>query len=297
MLIIFPAHSEIVAVSYIRNYIQSNWNISLPVPTGTIASTKYLFSAIDATNQSLNGVATSYSSSASGGIVGKTLADRELTSGKIKYCAPGTYLVAGNNDCQNCGAGYYCTGGSHRQECTYKIATCPGINHFVENVPSSWTGKFNTYLSLDDLSAMNIPQTDISQWRIIACGRTQEYVQASTNAEAANAAVGDFRGTIGPGIYLFVESNVHETTTPQDYSSNIIVFDRQVGYKTVHTFSYYHIPLLYHTFVDTNNAVFQSFTLMFGENWNYNVWIKKDNVTGLAAFANENRLLCVLELM
>jgi hypothetical protein len=137
MLPMSASRSEIVAVSYIRNYIQSNWNVNLPAPTGTIASTKYLFSAIDATNQSLNGVATSYSSgaSATGGIVGKTLADKELTSGKIKYCAPGTYLAAGNNDCQNCGAGYYCTGGSNRQECTYGTGGCPELNHTYDELP------------------------------------------------------------------------------------------------------------------------------------------------------------------
>jgi hypothetical protein len=298
LLIIFPSRSEIVAVSYIRNYIQNNWNVSLPAPTGTIASTKYLFSAIDATNQSLNGVATSYSSSAAGGIVGRTLADRELSS-KIKYCAPGTYLAAGNNDCQNCGAGYYCEGGAHRQECVYKIATCPEINHSAENIPSSWNGIFNKPLTLAEVNSMGIQATDISQWRNLGCSRYNEHGADFDDHAAIDAATGGIKGTIGPGVYLFTESNNHSECPTSCYNSNIAVFDRPAGYKSVHsTTGVSTVP--YHIFVDTNNAVYSSYTIRFPVSfWGY--YVKETNISGIesAPFVawDNNPELCVWELI
>ncbi|MDR1338040.1 MAG: hypothetical protein LBJ73_03350 [Rickettsiales bacterium] len=285
------AHADIAGTSYIKQRVQNNYGISLAQPAGTIASAKYLFTVIDSANLALNGVDTLYRDAASANVISKEFADDNLS--KIKDCLPGMYLSADSKVCQNCGAGYYCPG-IGRQRCVYGIATCPDDTHSAEVVPQTWAGKFNNYLDLADLQAMGIPDTTLSQWELISCGRAQSSYPATSNDDMANNAPESAGGTIGPGVYLFTESNTGSTA--DSYSSDIVVFDRTVGYRSVHTYQYGDIPILYHTFVDTSNAVFNGWTLKFDRSWIFSTSAKNANVTDLGTVLPYYNMLCVWRL-
>ncbi|MDR0726735.1 MAG: hypothetical protein LBF37_01590 [Rickettsiales bacterium] len=125
------AYANIAGTSYIRDNIKKTWGVELNVPVGTIASEKYLYAAIDNTNELLNDRETNYSATANGSVIAASRVNAELAS-KIKYCVSGTYLPQDSNDCLDCGMGYYCVGGSRRQACTGGIIVCSGINHALD---------------------------------------------------------------------------------------------------------------------------------------------------------------------
>jgi hypothetical protein len=107
------------------------------------------------------------------------------------------------------------------------------------------------------------------------------------NAYLANNVPVNVSLTLSPGVYMFTESNTGNGS-PASYSAEIVVFDRSVGYRPFHIPSYLsgNFPgltgVIYHNFVDTNNAVFQNFTLMFNDVWDYGSWQKRANVSDIA---------------
>ncbi|MDR0727135.1 MAG: hypothetical protein LBF37_03675 [Rickettsiales bacterium] len=153
------AYANIASTAFVQKRVYDLWGIRLGATTGTIASEKYLYSAIDSANLALNGVRTNYSSLNTGGVIATTRGD-VLIQSWIKYCAAGTYLPAGGNDCVNCGLGYYCTGGSHRAPCTGGAIGCNNENNASDQMAP---GLVNRVLTLDEVNAY-MPQTEISQW-------------------------------------------------------------------------------------------------------------------------------------
>jgi hypothetical protein len=112
----------------------------------------------------------------------------------------------------------------------------------------------NSFLTLDKVN-QHIPPTDITQWREIACSRHQGQGINLSNPASINNATGFITGTIGPGVYMFISNN--KTSSSQQNLSNIIIFAHPVGFKIVHNGTWE----VYHVFIDTNHANFQSYNL------------------------------------
>jgi hypothetical protein len=206
-------------------------------------------SAIDLTNQTLNGTSTDYSKISKNNVVSKTAVDNALE--KIKYCIPGTYLY--NNECKDCGLGYYRTGGSHRAVCTYGAISCyASQNRFDPELPVAASGKINKILTLDEVNSL-IPATDISQWEKISNCNRYETIPSGCSwffPDGPDTAIGCDLGSIGPGTYMFAKN--YENT---GYAEEIAVFDHAIGYKSLHICNFYDTAL------DTANSVYKSYTM------------------------------------
>ncbi|MDR0726635.1 MAG: hypothetical protein LBF37_01065 [Rickettsiales bacterium] len=293
--------ANIVSTEYIRNKIQSDWDIVLPEIGGLIATGRYLMSAIDAANLALNGVSTNYAVAAVPNVIAKSFVD--FNFGKIKYCSAGTYLSALSNDCMDCGLGHYCMGGSSRDDCTYGIIACSGVNHLSDPaLPNIAQGKINTLLSLGDIESIGIPATDFSAYEQISCCSQQD---ASIHQNLATLLAGQrcANGVIGPGTYMFVETYPYSSwmgdVRPVNAingnigygSAHLVVFDHPVAYTSAHGAG------VYQSFVDVNHTTFQeiSFTAPGGGNtWRWEVNENQTNVSGLAAAPGLG--LCVYKL-
>jgi hypothetical protein len=159
-------------------------------------------------------------------------------------------------------------------------------------LPDAANGKTNKALTLGEVNDL-VPQTAIAQWRKISCcGITGGGTWDDVNLPG----YGCITGTIGPGTYLFTERYHNSCTGQTDStgagigctSAHIAVFDRKVGYKSMHGDD------IFYNFVDTNNETFVSWTLRFPVvHWAENT--NQVNVSGLADGLEVG--LCVYELM
>ncbi|MDR1337757.1 MAG: hypothetical protein LBJ73_01870 [Rickettsiales bacterium] len=289
-----PASADIASTSYIKNAIQSNWGVNLTSGDG-IASSSYLFAMIDAANLALNGRATTYGQGVTGSnIISKSKVDIELE--KIKYCVPGTYLPPDENDCSDCGIGYYCTGGIHRAPCTGGVIACSGMNHDADEFVSD--NLMNRVLTMDEVNTY-VPATDIAQWRQLSCCATQyseSYdIGIGNNLQLVNDYKGCATNTIGPGTYLFTVRTGTFCTGRTDIfngqansASNfyIAVFDQPSSYKT------FHANNVFWNFVDVGNATFTT--------WDFHVptvsYCTSVNQTNVSNLASVPREICVFEL-
>lgn len=220
-------------------------------------------------------------------------------------CAAGLYSENGLTACQNCGPGYFCTGGRDRTACTYGAIGCPGANETADGARPAGA-PVNTFMNLDDVKKY-IPATDISQWRMVSCCREQSPGGVFAdwhNPETLNdARAACANGTLGPGTYLFTTQYSYSDgrDTPIDSiaggvgnaSAFIAVFDHSVGYRSIHGNS------LFQHFVDTNNAAYQSWTISTAPtdgNWFVNK--NETNVSNIpdSPLYSSPYMMCVFEL-
>ncbi|MDR0741698.1 MAG: hypothetical protein LBF28_02905 [Rickettsiales bacterium] len=210
-----------------------------------------------------------------------------------EYCAGGTYSANGVSPCVDCGIGYYCTGGNNRKACAGGAIACNGVNHTLDAaLPAAAASSVDKILTMDEINNF-VPATNISQWRRLSCCNRHE--GATVNISHVNdSAFGCATGTIGPGTYLFITRYIgYGTADSLDggnnsvSSVNMMVFDRKVGYKSMHASS------VFDNFVDVNNDVFQSYTHKIpGGSWNANQNIS--NVSDIVSEVGYN--ICVYEL-
>jgi hypothetical protein len=134
---------------------------------------------------------------------------------------------------------------------------------------------------------------------MISCCFGQTIAGGGDISQVNNPANGCATGTIGPGTYLFVEryqnniysaGNIDSVTGEPDMisSAHIAVFDHPVGYKSMHGAG------IFHNFVDANNAVFTSYTMMFPPG----SWTANENNVNISSISDEigPANLCVYEL-
>ncbi len=211
-----------------------------------------------------------------------------------EYCAPGTYLPPGEFRCIDCGLGHYCTGGRHRAACSGGIIGCPGTRASADVAAPKFA---NRLLTADEITA-NVTPTDLSQWRQISCCATayeKDYDTLHNDLSLVNTAQGCANNTLSPGTYLFTVRTTSFCNNSVDplsghalsaFSANMLIFDHDVSYKTIHASGVY-----YH-FVDTDGPEFT--------NWDFHVpqtsFCTNDLRANVDGLNNVPRVMCVYEL-
>ena len=83
------------------------------------------------------------------------------------WCDAGYYPSSDTNECVPCGYGHYCTGGNHRESCTYGIIACNTTTaSFDPPMPAGTDGMYNRALTMDEINQY-VPVTDISMYDTI----------------------------------------------------------------------------------------------------------------------------------
>ncbi len=217
-----------------------------------------------------------------------------------EFCAPGTYAPSGTNTCIACGIGHYCTGGHHRQSCTYGAIGCPGTQHALDGaLPDG--APINAFMTLTQVNEF-IPVTDADQWKKLSCCSAQHSVATPNNpSELNNIQNACATGTIGPGTYLF--STHYELSTwvrIDSITGNIgsmsnaviAVFDHPVSYASIHGDN------IYQHFIDTEHPTYTEWDISTAPVGGWTTVNKNDtnisdiiNIIGSATYS-----LCVYEL-
>ena len=199
------------------------------------------------------------------------------------WCVAGTYLPDDVNQCAPCGIGHFCTGGRHRESCTYGVIACNGTNHtFDPPMPTGTDGMYNRALTMSEVNQY-IPTTDISQWELLYGGKPS---YDSTCGESPNLPKFSGRDQqIPSGTYLVMHEYRYGTGTSAvtgtlKYVSTayIVVFDHDVMYRPLHICNYFG------NFFDTQHIPYQEFDLVIPRSYyrdNENV----TNVTNLSSAA------------
>ncbi len=177
-----------------------------------------------------------------------------------EFCAPGTYAPSGTNTCIACGVGHYCTGGHHRESCTYGAIGCPGTQNALDGaLPDG--APINNLMTLAQVNEF-IPVTNADQWQKISCCNAPQWAEAKPSNPSAlnNAQYACATGTIGPGTYLFFThyksgslGTVIDSINGETYSMSnavIAVFDHPVSYASIHGIS------IFQHFIDTEHPTY-----------------------------------------
>jgi hypothetical protein len=284
------------------------------VPEGNIieapAYVQYLLAVIDATNRRSTGsIETNYKDDPLATDIAIPVQNVWDATARLFNCKVAGYYKEGAVDpatglgsvsCESCTIGHYCPVESNdKLVCTYGALACKDTKYATNAaLPADANGKTNKVLTLGEVNDL-VPQTAIAQWRKISCCGT--HGGSGSNWSTVNTSSGCATGTIGPGTYLFIEK-YHPVSICEEKddstgagkgctSAHIAVFDRKVGYKSMHGSG------LFHNFVDTNNETFKSWTLSFPTTSNFAENTNQVNVSGLAAGLNFTINLCVYELM
>lgn len=192
------------------------------------------------------------------------------------WCVAGTYLPDNVNQCTPCGVGHFCTGGRHRESCTYGAIACNGTNHtFDPPMPSGTDGMYNRALTMSEVNQY-IPATDIEQWKLVYGGNPY---YASTCGDSPNQS--NFSGRdqqISYGTYLVMHeyhygTDISAVTGSQNYVSSayIVVFDHNVMYRPLHICNYFY------NFFDTLHIPYQEYDLKLPGSFSTN----NENVTNV----------------
>ena len=188
------------------------------------------------------------------------------------WCVAGTYLPDGVNQCVPCGVGHFCTGGRHRESCTYGAIACNGTNHtFDPPMPSGTDGMYNRALTMSEVNRY-IPATDIEQWKALYSGYPYRvvYLQCAPENTPDHSSLSVLDQEITVGTYLVAHQ--HTGTSGYVSSAYIVVFDHNVVYRPVAICNYVG------NYFDTLHIPYE----------NYNLLIPDDNTTYPYNRVNEN---------
>lgn len=200
-------------------------------------------------------------------------------------CPAGTYSANGIDPCIQCGIGHYCTGANQRNSCTYGAIACPDATNETD-APSPIDAPINQTMTLDDVNKL-IPETDITQWRMLSC--CSYYVYADINNPSSLNDVNNAcaTGTIGPGTYLFI-ARYTSTSNSIISSEHIAVFDHPVSYASIHGSN------IFQHFIDLNHTTYTEYTFSTMPGYWYNNK-HAANVQNIQSVVGDHNL-CVFEL-
>lgn len=208
-----------------------------------------------------------------------------------EWCAPGTYLPAGASRCADCGLGHYCTGNRHRAACSGGIIGCPGTRATADAAAPAFA---NRILTADEI-AENITPTDLSQWRQISCCKSlydDYYNTLDKDLSKVNSVQGCAGGPLDTGTYLFTVRTGDWCPASDpfsgvgSFSTDIMVFDHTVSYKTIHAKN------IFYNFLDLDGPEFTGYDVRVPDHY-YCATDIRANVDGLA---DVPRAICVYEL-
>ena len=201
------------------------------------------------------------------------------------WCEAGTYLRHDANECAPCGIGHFCTGGRHRESCTYGVIACNGTNHtFDPPMPSGTSGMYNRALTMTEVNQY-IPETDIEEWEKIFAGETSQQI-GSLGDFPCGSSPNDSRlvaidKTIQPGTYIVAHEYGAENSTGvissvsgrPDFVSTayIVIFDHDVVYRPIHMCG------RFYNYFDTLHVPFQEWNLRFP----YSYYETNENLTNV----------------
>ena len=206
------------------------------------------------------------------------------------WCDAGQYPSPETNQCIPCGYGHYCTGGHHRESCTYGAIACNGNNFTYDPpMPTGTNGMYNRALTMAEVNQY-VPQTDISQYEAVFAGETSATtsvagVDCGDSPDDPRLAVLD--QTIPHGTYVVIHEywrpGIHsEVSSRSDFVSSayIVVFDHDVVYRPIHMCSYFY------NFFDTTHVPYESYTLVIPNDY-YNTNENITNVNNISGLITE----------
>lgn len=157
------------------------------------------------------------------------------------WCDAGQYPSPETNECIPCGLGHYCTGGHHRESCTYGIIACNTTNNTYDPpMPAGTDDLYNRALTMAEVTQY-VPQTDIEQYDAVfaSCDSPGNAPSHTSENDAGFSTVerSVLHGTYLVGHQYPVNSAVvSEITGESGYVSSayLIVFDHDVLYRPIH---------------------------------------------------------------
>lgn len=156
------------------------------------------------------------------------------------WCDAGYYPSPDTNECIPCGYGHYCTGGNHRESCTYGIIACNTINNtFDPPMPDGTENMYNRALTMDEVNQY-VPITDFSNWKLKHSTVFNESIPCN---ESVNSSIfQEHDKEITSGTYLVMHSHCDNDTKKISAISGrigcvstayIVIFDHNVIYRPV----------------------------------------------------------------
>ena len=156
------------------------------------------------------------------------------------WCDAGYYASRETNKCVPCGYGHFCTGGNHRETCTYGIIACnTTTNSFDPPMPAGTENMYNRALTMAEVNQY-VPVTDISDWGKEPSAAYDGSIPCNTSV---NDPVFEPRDKeIGRGTYLvmhrhytnaFTRNGAISGTYGRVESAYIVVFDHSVIYRPI----------------------------------------------------------------
>ena len=204
------------------------------------------------------------------------------------WCDAGYYPSSDTNECVPCGYGHYCTGGNHRESCTYGIIACNTTTaSFDPPMPAGTDGMYNRALTMDEINQY-VPVTDISMYDTIYKNNPVYKIYFNCEAVDNGADPNDTRLSvldheIEKGTYIAVHkiSSTGKTCALDgEYgfscSAYFVVFDHDVSYRPVHICHYFH------NFFDTLNIPFSEWNLRIPFSYDKN----NENITNVSNLEN-----------
>ena len=203
------------------------------------------------------------------------------------WCDAGQYPSPETNQCIPCGYGHYCTGGHHRESCTYGIIACNTTNNTYDPpMPSGTSGMYNRALTISEVNQY-IPVTDANQWETIFAGETSSkiyfYTPCGTSPNDPRFLNTDIDMIIPGGTYMVGHRYPHDgytsaVTGDTDFVSSayIVVFDHDVVYRPIHMCG------VFHNYFDTQHIPFQEYDLQLPSDY-YSVNENITNITNISS--------------
>lgn len=156
------------------------------------------------------------------------------------WCDAGQYPSPDTNICVPCGYGYYCTGGNHREPCTYGIIACNRTNNtYNPSMPTGTENMYNRALTMDEVNQY-VPITDFSNWKLKHGTGYNESIPCN---ESVNSSIfQEHDKEITSGTYLVMHHHCDNDTKKIGAISGrigcvstayIVIFDHNVIYRPV----------------------------------------------------------------
>ena len=185
------------------------------------------------------------------------------------WCNAGQYPSPETNQCIPCGYGHYCTGGHHRDSCTYGIIACNTTNNTYDPpMPTGTSGMYNRALTMAEVNQY-VPQTDISQWEKVYAGNPADIIYLNCNESNLNdARLSVLNHEVEHGTYIvaheYMSSGHTSAVTGRENdvsSAYIVVFDHAVSYRPTHICRYFY------NYFDTLHTTWQEADLQIPTNY------------------------------
>ena len=190
------------------------------------------------------------------------------------WCDAGQYPSPETNECIPCGYGHYCTGGHHRESCTYGIISCNTTNNTYDPpMPSGTDGMYNRALTMAEVNQY-VPITDISLYNRL----DNHYVWLNCGPNPNDEQLTNYTYTLQKGTYLLAhrypkpgETNAVNGLNNTIGTAYVVVFNHSVSYRPINMCNYFG-----HYF-DTLHVPWQEYDLKIPSNY----YGSNENITNI----------------